>query len=202
MGYKSKNHNSFMQIIPGLKQFRPFFLLILFAFAARTGAQTNPPNEWIDPDTGHRVVQLSTEPGSESLYFNLNPFTPDGQKMVITTPGGISTINLQTRAVEKIVDGRVNVIMVGHKTGQIYYIKNEIANGVTNHVVCATDPADEGHPRNPHARARRIRLDGQCRRNIARRHHHRELRDEPRIFWRRRPEPFDRHPDRRPAAHQ
>ena len=55
------------------------------------------PTEWVDPDTGHRVIQLSREPGSESLYFNLNPFTPDGKKMVITSPAGISTIDLQTR---------------------------------------------------------------------------------------------------------
>ncbi|MGH7977182.1 MAG: hypothetical protein ACREC8_11045, partial [Limisphaerales bacterium] len=48
------------------------------------------PREWIDPDTGHRVIQLSTEPGSESLYFNVNPFTPDGKEMVFTTPDGIS----------------------------------------------------------------------------------------------------------------
>jgi oligogalacturonide lyase len=126
---------------PPLKRFAALFLLVLGAFAARGCAQTNQPTEWIDPDTGHRVVQLSTEPGSESLYFNLNPFTPDGQRMVITTPSGISMINLQTRAVEKIVEGRVNIIMVGHKTGQIYYIKREIANGVTNRVVYATDPA-------------------------------------------------------------
>jgi oligogalacturonide lyase len=139
-----------MQTIPALKKFRPLFLFILCTFAARSWAQTNQPTEWIDPDTGHRVVQLSTEPGSESLYFNLNPFTPDGQRMVITTPSGISMINLQTHAVEKIVDGRVNIIMVGHKTGQIYYIRTEISatatNGIisaptTNRVVCATDPA-------------------------------------------------------------
>lgn len=129
-----------MQIILFLKRFRPFFLLILCAFTTLVWAQTNLPTEWIDADTGHRVVQLSTEPGSESLYFNLNPFTPDGQKMVITTPDGISTINLQTREVEKIVEGRVNIIMVGHKTGQIYYIKRTIENGVTNRIVCATDP--------------------------------------------------------------
>jgi oligogalacturonide lyase len=98
------------------------------------------PTDWVDADTGHRVVQLSTEPGSESLYFNLNPFTPDGKRMVFTTPSGISMINLQTREVEKIVEGRVHIIMVGHKTGQIYYILNKIENGVTNHVVCATDP--------------------------------------------------------------
>src|SRR6516165_7865429 len=78
---------------------------------------TASPAEWVDPDTGHRVIQLSTEPGSESLYFNLNPFTPDGKKMVITTPSGISTIDLQTRQIDQVVKGRVNVLMVGHKTG-------------------------------------------------------------------------------------
>jgi oligogalacturonide lyase len=129
-----------MQTFPALKKIGSFFLLVLCTFATRVEAQTNLPTEWIDPDTGHRVVQLSTEPGSESLYFNLNPFTPDGQRMVITTPSGISMINLETHAVEKIIDGRVNIIMVGHKTGQIYYIKSKIADGVTNRIVYATDP--------------------------------------------------------------
>ncbi len=116
-------------------------LLILIALApCAWGAESGLPTEWIDADTGHRVVQLSAEPGSESLYFNLNPFTPDGKRMVFTTPVGISMIDLQTRAVEKIVEGRVHIIMVGHKTGQIYYIQNQIQNGVTNHIVCATDP--------------------------------------------------------------
>src|SRR5208282_3804790 len=81
------------------------------ALCARAGVTTNPPVEWIDPDTDHRVIQLSTQPGSESLYFNLNPFTPDGKKMVITTPDGIAMINLQTRKVENIVAGRAHVIM-------------------------------------------------------------------------------------------
>ncbi len=117
------------------------FAAILFsAVALRLSAQSNPPNQWIDPDTGHRVVQLSTEPGSESLYFNLNPFTPDGKKMVITTPDGISMIDLQTRAVEQIVPGRVFIIQVGRKTGQIYYIKVVRADGQTNRIVYATDP--------------------------------------------------------------
>ena len=102
-------------------------------------AQTNI--EWIDPDTGHRVVQLSTEPGSESLYFNLNPFTPDGKKMVITSPEGISLIDLQTHAIEKIVAGKLHIIMAGHKTGQIYYVDYKIENGVTNRWVCSIDPA-------------------------------------------------------------
>lgn len=104
-------------------------------------AQTNPPNEWIDADTGHRVVRLSDDPGSESLYFNLNPFTPDGRKMVFGSPSGLSTVDLQTRAVEKIVTGeKIHVIMVGRRTGQIYFGQRAIEDGVTNRYVCAVDP--------------------------------------------------------------
>lgn len=98
------------------------------------------PIEWIDPDTGHRVIQLSSEPGSESLYFNLNPFTPDGKKMVITTPSGISTIDLQTHQIDQVVKGRVNVLMVGHKTGQVYYYRfNGLAQASRDRVIYATD---------------------------------------------------------------
>jgi oligogalacturonide lyase len=38
-----------------------------------------PPREWIDKDTGHRVIRLSDKPGSGSLYFNFNGYTPDGR---------------------------------------------------------------------------------------------------------------------------
>jgi oligogalacturonide lyase len=81
------------------------------------------PREWIDPDTGHRVVRLSDEPGSASLYFHQNAYTPDGEKLIVTTPSGLSTINLKTRAIEKVVDGRVSVIITGKKTGD-YYTKS------------------------------------------------------------------------------
>jgi oligogalacturonide lyase len=114
----------------------------LLALCARADVATNQsPTEWIDADTVHRVVQLSTEPGSESLYFNLNPFTPDGKNMVITTTNGISTVNLQTHKVQKIIEGRTHIIMVGRKTGQIYFLNRKIENDETNQWVCATDPA-------------------------------------------------------------
>ena len=109
--------------------------------AMSSRAQTHSATEWIDRDTGHRVIQLSTEPGSESLYFNLNPFTPDGKRMVITTSNGIALVNLETRAVEKIVEGRTHIIMVGRKTGKIYFGETKIVDGVTNRWVCALDPA-------------------------------------------------------------
>jgi oligogalacturonide lyase len=115
------------------------FCLCILAMAGRS--QTNSLTEWVDPDTGHRVVQLSTEPGSESIYFNLNPFTPDGKRMVITTSNGIAMVNLETRAVDKIVEGRVHIIMVGHKTGKIYFGQIKVENGETNRLVCSVDPS-------------------------------------------------------------
>jgi oligogalacturonide lyase len=101
-----------------------FMWLAAILFVATTSSAQEPPREWIDPDTGHRVIRLSDEPGSASLYFHQNAYTPDGSKLIITTPTGLSTINLKTRAIEKVVDGRVNVIVTGRKSGDIYYIKS------------------------------------------------------------------------------
>ena len=98
-------------------------LFLLTALPAAQSPSKEPPREWIDPDTGHRVVRLSDEPGSQSLYFHQNAYTPDGSKLIITTPTGLSTIDLKTRAIEKVVEGRVNVIITGRKTGQVYYNK-------------------------------------------------------------------------------
>jgi oligogalacturonide lyase len=102
---------------------RLFSLLVSLIICATTAIAQELPREWIDPDTGHRVVRLSDEPGSATLYFHQNAYTPDGEKLIITTPTGLSIINLKTRAIEKVVEGRVNVIMTGKKTGQIYYVK-------------------------------------------------------------------------------
>src|SRR3989442_7227355 len=108
----------------------PLFLIILSlpAIPKPTRAQRAEeiPREWIDTDTDHRVVRLSDEPGSASLYFHQNAYTPDGEKLIITTPTGLSTINLKTRAIEKVVEGRVNVIITGKKTGNVYYVKNRV----------------------------------------------------------------------------
>ena len=50
------------------------------AGVAARSSQESVPREWIDPDTGHRVVRLSDEPGSQSLYFHQYAYTPDGKK--------------------------------------------------------------------------------------------------------------------------
>jgi oligogalacturonide lyase len=88
-------------------------------------AQTGQlPETWVDPDTGHRIVRLTAEPGSASLYFNQNWFTPDGRKLVYTSPTGVYTLDLATHASQRVVQGRVRLVEAGRKTPSVYYIKS------------------------------------------------------------------------------
>ncbi len=84
---------------------------------------SEPPLSWVDPDTGHRVVRLTTEPGSASLYFNQNGYTADGKKLVYTTPDGISILDLATRQSRQVVQGRTRLIEAGRKTQRVFYIR-------------------------------------------------------------------------------
>jgi oligogalacturonide lyase len=88
-------------------------------------AADESPVEWIDSATGHRIIRLSREPGSSSFYFHQNAFTERGDLMVISTPGGLSTVNLKTRRVDPLVDGRVSHVVVGRKSREAFYIKGE-----------------------------------------------------------------------------
>ena len=97
------------------------FALVLPRAAAAAPAE--PPTSWTDPDTGHRVVRLTREPGSASFYFNVNGYTPDGKEMVFTTPEGISVLNLATLEARAVVTGPVRSIEVGRKTPTIFYTK-------------------------------------------------------------------------------
>ncbi len=86
-----------------------------------------PPESWIDPDTGHRIVRLTSEPNSASLYFNQNGYVAGGRKLVYTTPGGIHTLDLASRQAEQVVQGRVRLIEAGRKTQRVYYLKDTAA---------------------------------------------------------------------------
>jgi oligogalacturonide lyase len=112
------------------------------SYAIQTSAQP-PPKEWIDKDTGHRVIRLTDEPNSESLYFHQNAFSPDGNKLAFTSPTGIYQVDLTTRKIELILAGdtsqftqgntgaRISMIVTGRKTGRIFFTKS-----------VATDPSD------------------------------------------------------------
>jgi oligogalacturonide lyase len=99
----------------------------LLAFSLRAGlvaAADLPPKSWIDPDTGHRVIRLTDEPGSASLYFNDNGFTPDGKKMVYLLPKGLGVVDLTTLATRHLVEGSVQSIVAGRKNPTFYYAKS------------------------------------------------------------------------------
>lgn len=98
----------------------------LFAQAAAPASPPTPepPASWMDPDTGHRVIRLTREPGSASLYFNQNGYTADGRRLVYTTPDGISILDLATRQARQVVQGRVRLIEAGRKTQRVFYVRD------------------------------------------------------------------------------
>ena len=109
--------------------------LIAFLGIIPTRTQTEPPREWIEPLTGHRVIRLSNEPGSASLYFHQNPYSATGDLEVISTPSGLATVALppngaKPSTITPLVSGRVSNLVVGPKTRQAYYIQNGTVFGV------------------------------------------------------------------------
>jgi oligogalacturonide lyase len=71
-------------------------------------------DEWVDPDTGHRVVRLSRIPGeSESFYFHQNAFTAEGDKMVFTHAitnrvRELCVLDWKTRSITPLTDSFTN----------------------------------------------------------------------------------------------
>lgn len=86
------------------------------------------PKSWIDADTGHRVIRLTDDPGTASMYFNQNGYTADRKKLVYTSSKGIWTMNLAgdlaSQTSRLVVAGRVRLIEAGRKTPNVYYIKD------------------------------------------------------------------------------
>src|ERR1700744_3959840 len=102
----------------------------LVPVVAIAAAAADLPTEWIDKDTGHRVIRLSREDGTQSLYFNQNAYTADGKKLIVTTAGGgIATIDLATREEKPLVAGPVSVLVAGRKSGDVYYTKRPGGRG-------------------------------------------------------------------------
>src|SRR4029078_12269976 len=90
---------------------------------------------------GHRVVSLSEEGGSQSLYFHYNSYSADGKKLVFTHrrmpdaeeanehlpttfPTSIFEVDLNSREVKKVADGRV--IETGRKTNEVFYTRQGV----------------------------------------------------------------------------
>jgi len=104
------------------------FASVCIACAGALLIGQEPPREWIEA-TGHRVVRLSDQPGTASLYFHQNPYTATGDKMVVSTPHGLATITFATHAIQPLVEGRVSNLVVGRKTRQAFYLKDGVVYG-------------------------------------------------------------------------
>jgi oligogalacturonide lyase len=100
----------------------PTFTLLLATML--NSSDKEPPREWIEPVTGHRVVRLSNDPGTSSFYFHQNGFTATGDKLVLATRGGLAVLDWKTRKIdfETRLEGRAVGVVVGKKTKQAYFI--------------------------------------------------------------------------------
>ena len=108
-------------------------IAVLFAAAALSAAELR--DEWIDSDTGHRVVRLSRVPGeSQSLYFHQNGFTASGDKLVYenTRPEGppgerglrsnrIYVYDFNRKESELLVENGGRVILVAARGRRVYH---------------------------------------------------------------------------------
>src|SRR5688572_14487719 len=99
-----------------------YSLLFLMALCVDSiGAE--PPGEWIEPATGHRVIRLSQEGGTSSFYFHQNPYPASADKLVVAVPDGLATIHLKTREIKRIVEGRAAQVVVGKKKSEVFYTR-------------------------------------------------------------------------------
>jgi len=125
-----------------------------------TGSQNPMPAQWIDQDTGHKVVHLiSREGDNRSFYFHNNPFLPAtgnlNEKMVfygrVHRDMQLFSVDLKTGDVDQITKQRkVSGEIVGEKTRTVYYQCGDsvFAAGVDDHqvrLICVFPDSILGH---------------------------------------------------------
>lgn len=110
---------------------RLFLTLPLLAFTVFAAEPATPTlrSDWIDPDTGHRVIRLSPDTGGSSLYFHQNGYTPGGDKLVINTSKGIATVDLSTLGVSppkfEIIAPDSRVVATAWRTREAYVRRDD-----------------------------------------------------------------------------
>jgi oligogalacturonide lyase len=111
---------------------KPPVVAIFFLLAGATlHVQAPPPREWIDPDTGHRVVRLTDDAGGTTLYFHDNAFSASGDKMIVRTPKGLAAIDVAkigSSAMVEVIDSDARGGYFARR-GRDVYIVAAVANG-------------------------------------------------------------------------
>jgi len=127
-----------------------------------TGGKTMP-DEWIDKDTGHKVIRLVRRPGTTngSFYFNNYCFVPQGASKgdLMVFSGSVAdksmgnqlfTVNLKTLETRQLTHhAKISGEMVCPKTHDAFYQSGDsvwAVNAVTgkNRFIYAFDPAFKG----------------------------------------------------------
>jgi oligogalacturonide lyase len=86
-------------------------------------AKDGIPVAWRDEVTGKKIIRLSAQAGTSSLYFHQHAYSHDGQRMVVSRPDGIGVIELGSRRNSLILaDPGAEVLMVGRRTSRLWYI--------------------------------------------------------------------------------
>jgi len=70
------------------------FVAVLLAADGVLLSQEPPPKDWIDAETGHRVIRLTGDAGGSTLYFHDNAFSPQGDTLMFNTPDGIAILEV------------------------------------------------------------------------------------------------------------
>ena len=70
------------------------FALAILTIAPALQLPQPAATDWIDPATGHRIVRLTDDAGGSTLYFHDNAFSPDGDKLMFSTPRGLAVIDV------------------------------------------------------------------------------------------------------------
>jgi len=103
---------------------------------------TQIPEEWVDEQTGHRVIRLSRREGDNlSWYFHNYPFCLDsdgGDRMVFrgqTAHGWqLFTVNLKTLALQQVTEFSSDDIklseVLGRKRREAFYRQGDVVNAV------------------------------------------------------------------------
>lgn len=111
-----------------IKMMRQFFVMIVLMSGSCIALAQQPPTDWVDPATGHRVIRLSGDEGGSSLYFHQNTYTPKGDKLIFDTRAGIVAVDLTKLGKEpvtrELIVPEARAISVAWKTPDVYYRKS------------------------------------------------------------------------------
>ena len=84
------------------------------------------PSDWIDPQTGHRVIRLSPDTGGGSLYFHQRSYTPEGDRIVLRTRAGITAVDLttlgRTPPASELILANESPIATAWRTREAYFL--------------------------------------------------------------------------------